>query len=191
MEFAIPPRGAIRTPVAFVFGYGSLVEEHEEHVQCELEGYRRRWTVAMDNSVDLPGYKYFVDPDTGERPAVFVTFLNIEPDASSAVNGVAFPVRDDALAALDRRERNYVRCDVTSLLREDLGAPVYAFVGRDDATERFANASRQGSAVVSRDYYERVLDGFERRGVAALEAFVRSTDPPACPTIALTRVDLP
>ena len=30
----------------------------------------------MDNSVDLPGYKHYVDPD-GARPDVKVTFLNL------------------------------------------------------------------------------------------------------------------
>ena len=35
----------------------------------------------MDNSVDLPGYKYYVTPD-GERPPVFVTFLNLVEDGT-------------------------------------------------------------------------------------------------------------
>jgi len=177
-------------PMAFVFGYGSLVDGHEEQIACRLEGYRRRFTVAMDNSVDLPGYKYFVDPGTGERPSVFVAFLNLEPEPDGVVNGVAFPVDDAALAALDRRERNYVRCDVSAMLREDLGSRAYAFVGRDDAKARFARAQRDGLAVVSRDYYEHVRESFGRRGPAALREFDRSTDAPSCPTIPLTRVEL-
>ncbi|MDQ3677015.1 MAG: gamma-glutamylcyclotransferase [Actinomycetota bacterium] len=177
--------------MAFVFGYGSLVDGPEAQIECRLDGYRRRWTVAMDNSVDLPGYKYFVDPDTGERPHVFVTFLNIEPDASSAVNGIAVPVSDATLAELELRERNYSRCDVTAMMREDIGGQVYAFVGRRDALQRFASGSREGRAVISLAYYEQVLKGFGRRGEAALEEFKRSTDEPACPVIPLTRVDLP
>jgi cation transport regulator ChaC len=175
----------------YVFGYGSLVDAHPQQIECHLEGHRRSWTVAMDNRVDLPRYKYFVDPATGSRPAVCVTFLNIEPDPGGAVNGIAFPATDAAIAALDERERNYARCDVTSMLREDVGETVYAFVGRPDARERFVRASDQGRAVVSEAYLGGVLDGFARLGELALEAFGRSTDAPPCPVVALQRVDLP
>jgi cation transport regulator ChaC len=181
----------IASPMAFVFGYGSLVYDHREPFACRLAGYRRRWTVAMDNSLDIPGYKYFVDADSGERPRVFVTFLNIEPDRDSDVNGIAFEVSDAALAHLDERERNYARRDVTALVSENLGGRVYAFVGRPEARERCAGARRDGRAVVSRGYYEGVLRGFARNGDAALDAFRRSTDAPGCPIVALTRIDLP
>jgi cation transport regulator ChaC len=177
--------------MAFVFGYGSLVEEQEGQVTCHLEGYRRRWTVAMDNSVDLPGYKYYVDAGTGERPDVVVAFLNVEPDPGSAVNGVAFGVSEADLAALHERERNYEPVDVTASLREDLGDTVIAFVGRPDARERLERGAREGRAVVSAAYYEGVLDGVARLGAAALRDFTRSTDEPQCPFAALTRIDLP
>ncbi|MDX6689336.1 MAG: hypothetical protein QOG15_793 [Solirubrobacteraceae bacterium] len=174
----------------YVFGYGSLVEGHEAQVSCHLDGYRRRWTVAMDNSVDLPGYKYYVDASTGERPDVFVAFLNLEPDPGTAVNGVAFPVGDADLAALRDRERNYEARDVTASLHEDIGDTVLAFVGRPDARERFARGAREGRAVVSAAYYEAVLGGVARLGDPALRAFRSSTDEPQCPLAALTRIDL-
>jgi cation transport regulator ChaC len=177
--------------MTFVFGYGSLVEGREGQVACHLEGYRRRYNVAMDNSVDLPGYKYFVDARTGERPGVFVTFLNLEPEPGSAVNGVAFPVSDAELVALRDRERNYEPCDVTASLRDDVGDTVLAFIGRADARERFARGVREGRAVVSASYYEGVLDGVRRLGDAALRDFTRSTDEPQCPIVALSRIDLP
>ena len=50
----------------------------------------------MDNRRTIPGYKYYVDPDTGERPPVHVTFLNIYPAAEGRVNGIAFPVTAEA-----------------------------------------------------------------------------------------------
>ena len=45
--------------MARVFGYGSLVADGAQ--PCELRGFRRFWGVAMDNRVDLPGYKHFED----------------------------------------------------------------------------------------------------------------------------------
>src|SRR3954462_5626102 len=102
---------------AFVFGYGSLVRR-PDGLPCNLLGHRRAWNVAMDNRRTIPGYQYYVDPDTAERPAperppVRVTFLNLYPAAEGRVNAVAFPVTADELDELDRRERNYDRIDVT------------------------------------------------------------------------------
>src|SRR3954452_9313466 len=83
---------ASRAVDQFVFGYGSLVEALDAGGRAaHLDGYRRRWQVAMDNSRDLPGYKYYVDPRTGERPRVFVAFLDLAPDPRARVNGVLFP----------------------------------------------------------------------------------------------------
>ena len=52
--------------VSWLFGYGSLVPAGEAR-PCHLTGWQRSWGVAMDNTVDLPGYKHFVTPE-GERP---------------------------------------------------------------------------------------------------------------------------
>lgn len=184
----------------FVFGYGSLVDgnaardpeiEHESGHYCHLDGYRRCWTVAMDNSIDLPGYKYFVDPSTGERPRVYVTFLNIERDPTGRVNGIAFPISDAALVELEQRERNYRRGDVTAALREDIEGQVYAFAGLHAARARFATGKREGRTVVSKQYYDGVLDAFRRLGEAALKEFKRFTDEPGCPIVPLRRIDLP
>src|SRR3712207_7042258 len=50
----------------WVFGYASLVDRPGAH-EAELRGFHRRWNAAMDNSVDLPGYKHYLDPGDGSR----------------------------------------------------------------------------------------------------------------------------
>ena len=168
----------------FVFGYGSLVRR-PDGIPGHLLGHRRAWNVAMDNRRTIPGYKYYVDPDTGERPPVRVTFLNLYPAAEGRVNGVAFPVTADALDALDRRERNYDRIDVTELIDADLGATVWTYLGSESARERFA----AGAAVVAQDYFDAIRGDFA--AVGGLEAFDRSTDPLTVPLRRLARVDVP
>ncbi len=168
----------------FVFGYGSLLRL-DGGIPCHLLGHRRAWNVAMDNRRTIPGYKYYVDPDTGERPPVHVTFLNIYPAAEGRVNGIAFPVTAEALDLLDRRERNYDRIDVTRLLDADLGATVWTYLGSEAARERFA----AGSAVVAQDYFDAVREEFA--SVGGLDAFDRSTDRLTVPLRPLRRVDLP
>jgi hypothetical protein len=118
----------------------------------------------MDNAVTIAGYKYYLAPD-GSRPAVAVAFLDIEPDPEAAVEGVCLPVDAAALAALDARERNYERIDVTSAIEPLPRAPlargfepgrVWAYAGRADSRARFAAALRAGTCVTSREYAERV-----------------------------------
>jgi hypothetical protein len=137
-----------------VFGYGSLAAAGAAGgMPAQLAGHRRVWGVAMDNRVVVPGYKSYVDPVTGERPAVFVAFLDIEPAAAEVVDGICTPAGDALLAALDARERNYDRQDVTALIADPPGR-VWAYVGSAEGRERLAEGRRTGTAVISRAYLE-------------------------------------
>ena len=130
----------------FVFGYGSLARDVSGAELAHLPGHRRTWGVAMDNSVDIPGYKHYVTPD-GERPDVRVCFLDLEEEPGTTVNGVCVPVaRPDEL---DARERNYVRRDVSDLIEGAQGR-VWAYFGSTEARRR----RREGQAVISREYLE-------------------------------------
>jgi dephospho-CoA kinase len=168
----------------FVFGYGSLVRR-PGGIPCHLLGHRRTWNVAMDNRRTIPGYKYYVDPATGERPPVRVTFLNLYAAAGGRVNGVALPVSAAELDELDQRERNYDRVDITALIDADLEGTVWTYLGSEAARERFA----AGPAVVVQDYFDAIRAGFAAAG--GLEAFEGSTDPLTVPLRRLARVDVP
>ena len=166
--------------MSWLFGYGSLLPAGEAR-PCELTGWQRSWSVAMDNRVDLPGYKHFVTPD-GERPDLMVAFLSIAPQAGATVNGVALPVADDELPGLDERERNYARVDVTGH-SDGLDGQVWAYTGLDAARERLARGLREGRAAIASTYLERVLAGFEALGER--ERFERLTTPRPAPVVEL------
>jgi Gamma-glutamyl cyclotransferase, AIG2-like len=138
-----------------VFGYGSLPAD-EAGVECCLHDHGLGWEVAMDNREVIAGYKVYVDPHTGVRPAVEVAYLSITPQAGASVDGIAIPVDDAKLAELDRRERNYVRRDVTELVAPDLGGRIWAYVGSAAGRLRLARGRRRGTAVVARGYLEKV-----------------------------------
>lgn len=152
-----------------------------------LRGHRRRWQVAMDNRRDLPGYKYYVDAATGERPGVFVAFLDLAPDPAATVNGVLLPVEAGALADLDARERNYKRREVTEHVDPPVEGRVWAYFGTAAARARF----ERGEPVVSRAYLELVRERFAQLGPGELHRFDASTDAPPVPTRDLLRIDLP
>ena len=139
-----------------MFAYGSLAS-HDAGRPCVLRDHRRAWGVAMDNRRTIRGYKYYVDAVTGERPAVYVAFMCIWPEPGASVHGVLLEVDDAGLAALDRRERNYDRRDVSAHV--DVDGPVWAYLGSDAGRERLAAGRAGGTAVVSEEYLARVPDG--------------------------------
>jgi cation transport regulator ChaC len=172
-------------PREFVFGYGSLSAEPGALVPCRLHGWRRGWTVAMDNRRTIPGYKYWVSPADGSRPPLTVCSLDVAPAAGAVVAGAALPVPDAAVwAALDVRERNYTRVEVTDALDADVGGRVWTYVGRDAARERAAAGRAAGEAVVARPYLETVRAGLAALGLPEVEA-------PDVPVVDLRRVDVP
>ena len=184
-----------------VFGFGSLVDAARLRVflgrdnldvqVVTLRGYRRRWNVATDNLRTFSRYKYYIDPKTGERPPVFVTFLNIVPDPDSAITGVLFPVDDELLLKLDRRERNYQRVDVTEHIEQPVDDTVLTYIGLPEAITRFKQGYAQGQAVIRRDYYELVTAAFGAIGPDELQAFHATTDlPDKLPLRDLVRVDV-
>jgi gamma-glutamylcyclotransferase (GGCT)/AIG2-like uncharacterized protein YtfP len=139
-----------RTPIHHVFAYGSLAAAGGE--PRVLRDHRRGWGVAMDNRQTIPGYKFYVDAESGDRPAVYVTFVCIWPERGASVEGVLLEVDDAGLAALDQRERNYDRVDVSAHLDGD--GPVWAYVASADGRARFERGRREGTLVVARAYLE-------------------------------------
>jgi len=176
-------------PAQFVFGYGSLAADLDG-VLAELRGHRRTCGVAMDNSVDLPGYKHYLLRSDGSRPQVYVAFFDLTPDAASSVNGIVRPVDEAVLRELDRRERNYDRVDVTGAV-DGVDGTVWAYVGSPDGRARLRDASARGLAVLSRDYLADVRAGFAALGPAQLAVFERSTDLGGVPQWDLERISHP
>ena len=164
---------------ALVFGYGSLLDG-ATGAPCRLPGWRRRFGVAMDNTRTIPGYKYFLDAGTGARPDVHVAFLDLEPDPSAHVEGVALPLGGADLGALDARERNYRRVEVAL----DGHGPAWVYVGLREARERYERAAVAGRAVVARAYVNDVRAGFAAHGLGFDTA-------PEVPVMDLTRVEVP
>jgi hypothetical protein len=145
----------------------------------------------MENARTIPGYKYYVDALTGDRPDWFVTFLNIVRDRGHRVNGVVFEVTRETLCQLDRRERNYERIDVSDDVSIPVDGPVWAYAGTRAAMTRFERGVRDRRAVISRPYHDGVLADFETIGPEARDRFIALTDPPPCPVVDLRRVDVP
>ena len=156
-----------------------------------LLGARRIWGVAMDNSQTIAGYKYFVHRETGDRPGVFVAFLDIDIDGAGEVNGVLLPTTDEALALTDVRERNYHRVEVTERIADPPEGPVFAYVGSEAGRARLRHGLTAGTAVVSDAYRSAVESGFKRLGSHEWWRYRDSTEEHSFPVLPLDRVDVP
>ncbi|HEX4804859.1 MAG TPA: gamma-glutamylcyclotransferase [Conexibacter sp.] len=180
----------------FVFGYASLsallaappTRAPSRHgYVTDLRGARRGWGVAADNALALPGYKRYRAAD-GSYPPVRVAFLDLF-EGDGTVNGVCVPADAATLAALDRRERNYVRVEVTERIAAPLGR-TWAYAGSPEGRARLAAGREAGTAVVTREYLELVVAGFAALGAEELARFHASTELDGLPVRELERVDL-
>lgn len=144
----------------------------------------------MDNRRDLPGYKYYTD-ERGDRPDVSIAFLDIAPDAGSAVNGVCIPVDDARLAGLDLRERNYERVEVSDRMEDAGAARIWTYIGSPAAKRRLARGRERGRAVIDAGYLGVVQAAFRRLGHAEYEACAPSLARGGLPVVRLARVELP
>ncbi len=174
----------------FVFAYGSLAADLPGSHPAVLRGRRRGWGVAMDNRVDVPGYKHYRLRADGSRPAVCVAFLDLFADGAATTHGVCVPVDDAQLPFIDHRERNYERIDVTAAVAPARGT-VWAYVGAPDGRRRLRRARAAQGAVISRDYLERTRAAFAVLGGAALADFEASAAVGDLPVLDLERFENP
>jgi hypothetical protein len=164
----------------YVFGYASLVAlEDADAAPGRLRGYRRRWGVAMNNWEGGEGVKHWLDRATGKRPRIRVAYLDVYEQEGSAVNGLALPVDAERLAALDAREINYERVEVTDAFAPEVGGRVFTYMGLAAARERCRQGAADGDTFVAADYAAAVRRAFERLAPNAPAEYDRTTD--ACP----------
>lgn len=186
-----PPRAGCSV---LVFGYGSLVAQDAASgaTLARLPGFRRTFGVAMDNRRAIPGYKVYAEPHGGDpRPAVYVAFLDLEEDAGSSVNGTLRALSPTELEALDARERNYDRVEVSDPIDGEARGRTFAYRGSAAGRARLARGRAEGTAVVARDYLEGVRRAFAALGPEQERAFLASTELDALPVRELERVGLP
>ena len=169
----------------WLFGYGSLVSPaslastigrdpgagmHIAHV----DGYGRRWNYG---SKVLRG-----DWIHEDRTIVggLVVSLGVVAADGEACNGVVFDVDDDELAALDWRERDYERVDITEMTSVDVeqfDGRVQVYVPRQSSIERYEQARDEGRAAIRQSYWTLVEDAFAALGDHHAEWYGRTPAP--------------
>ena len=153
----------------WVFGYASLVPDGAGGgaVEAELAGLPAGARRGARQPPHHPRLQDLHAAPDGSRPDVYVAFFDLEAADAMTVAGLALPVDESRLAALDAREANYERVDVTGLV-EGVSGRVWTYMGRGtESRARLARGLAEGTAVVSQDYLEKVHAAFRARGKEA------------------------
>jgi hypothetical protein len=144
----------------------------------------------MDNDVDLPGYKSYRLGVDGSRPQIHVAFVDVEPDPFNAVTGICMPVDAHRLRALDDRERNYRRIDVTDSVVGARGR-VWVYRGSVAGRGRLRDGLARGRAAISREYLDEVLAGIASIAPHEVSAVQRAVGDAGLTVLDLVRVEVP
>ncbi|MAT03595.1 MAG: hypothetical protein CL424_00905 [Acidimicrobiaceae bacterium] len=184
----------------WVFGYGSLVSPESfghtlgrplhrgvDFHAAVLNGYGRRWNYGV---MSITGESD--EPDGSTRQWTIVA-LGLEQSADETTNGVIGWITDDELPALDARERNYDRVDVTDLT--DVTGPiegrVVTYVPQSEPIQHYRSARDRGEAAVERRYWDLVDGAFAELAPGEQERYRRTTPPPDIPIVAMRRDSVP
>ena len=150
---------------------------------ADLAGFGRRWNYG---SMHLRGSWSHAGVDVVDG---LVVSLGLAAADTESCNGVIVRVDADELAALDWRERDYERTEVSDRIRvlddETVSGPIVTYVPRPSAVERYERGRDEGRAAVRRSYWDLVHEAFAMLGgdhVARLSA----TPQPDVPVVDIT-----
>lgn len=177
----------------WVFGYGSLVspasmartikrvaEPGVDFHEAELSGYGRRWNYGVGH-IEA---SWELDDGSLVDDGVIVALGLVEAPGET-VNGVIASLTADELADLDHRERDYDRIDATDIVTTaaDTTDPIYVYVPRRSAIERYETARDAGTAGVRRTYWDLVDAAFAEFGPDKQAQYRATTPPPDVPLV--------
>ncbi len=172
----------LRPNEAAVFGYGSLISRASlertlqrpydgPFIACAVKGWHRSWDVAM------PNHGFYAKIGSERVTPQMILYLNVQPLASSSVNGVLVVVTHAELQALDRREWIYDRRVVTHELRgvQLTGGDAFMYVAK---TQYVTDAVTSPAVAAVRATYLDILEaGLRSMGTNFRKEFERSSDP--------------
>lgn len=166
-----------------IFGYGSLM--HKDHLErpaddpytgpfivTKLKGFKRSWSAHCMNKSNV-----VCEEDRCFKPRT-VTYLNIEPDEASEVNGVLFVCSRDELDLYDSRESPYNRIRINDRLGgvTVVGGDVYTYTAKP---ENFYPAEylTLRDTVIRLQYVEIIEEALEILGEAFAADYFEFTQP--------------
>lgn len=185
----------------WVFGYGSLVSQASfgstvgrtpqpgvDFHEAELHGYGRRWNYGV---ASRRGESDASDGSVRQWTIVALGIVASDGESANGVIGWADPVE---IEALDRREQQYDRVDVTDLVvvrDAEVDAPIVTYVPRREPRARYEEARDRGEAAVEQRYWDLVDGAFAALGPDRRERYRATTPDPDIPIVAMRSDGVP
>jgi len=189
------------TADTWIFGYGSLVspesigttigrpvDRADGYAASVLHGFSRSWNYGSLRQ------RATWDGPHGRVEVGIVVSLGLIVTSGASVNGAVVRVTPREFAALDRRESDYDRVEVTDRIEGLTGAArggsarVFTYVPRPSSIERYEAARARRCAAVKQGYVELVETAFAALGEHAVERYRTSTPAPDVPIVDPERV---
>ncbi len=184
--------GSLVSPVSFGFTLGRDLTPGVDFLEAELVGYGRRWNYGT-------GFTFTTVAEDGEGDVewTFVA-LGLIRAIDETTNGVVGWVDDAELAALDLRERQYDRVDVTTLasVSDDAtdavrDAPIVTYIPRSEAVRIYEVAKARGTAAITTRYWDLVDGAFAALGPDRRARYHATTPDPGIPIVEVPPEQLP
>lgn len=177
--------GSLVSPASFGFTLGRELTPGVDFVEAEVGGYGRRWNYGVAQRVGRS-----TGPDGSLQEWTMIA-LGVVASADETVNGVIGWVEPHEIAALDLRERNYDRVDVsaTTTVHADIpiDAPIVTYVPRTIAMTHYRSARDRGEAAVAKRYWDLVDAAFDDLGPGRRERYHATTPRPDVPIVEMVR----
>jgi cation transport regulator ChaC len=178
--------GSLVSPKSFGFTLGRELQLGVDVLSAEIRDFGRRWNYGVMSRLGRS------DDQDGSVCEWTIVALGVTPAVGESVNGVVAWVADAELAALDARERNYDRVDVTDLTTvpgegSPVG-PVVTYVPQDAAVRWYETARERGVAAVERRYWDLVGGAFAALGDGQRDRYLETTPAPDVPIVDM-RID--
>lgn len=163
-----------------VFGYGSLANKKSlettlqrspgELLPVLVRHWKRDWSIVFSDRDGLIRY----EPEENHHTYQYIRALNIRLDKTQStqpINGVLFEVSQSELAALDAREKHYVKVDITTdIITPHSFQSVYTYVGMPQYIDHGDIAAK-----TPQSYIEVVEEGFRALGDVEFQKFRQTT----------------
>lgn len=167
-----------------IFGYGSLMLREQLHtitddniyngpfIKAKLCGFKRSWSARYFFDF-VEGYDY----NDSSIPQS-ITFLNIQPDSNSIVNGMIFVCNKSELTYYDQRESIYDRIKITDKLLDIciVGGDAFAYTAKSTYFFPTENANKN-ETIIGQYYLDIIKEALTQRGDQFRKDYDNSTQP--------------
>lgn len=153
--------------IAYIFGYGSLVNPDDWAVQESpgqavygwLQAHYRHFRVGIDNqSPDYDDKHYLYQ---GQRAQCIIGTLGINPRAGSRVNGLAIPVDQRLFERISAREKSYfLSPDLRELFSAPLQHPLFTYYPRRVNQQLYVSGRQTKNIFLPQSYLDYCWRGF-------------------------------